>query len=76
MYGNNITIRDVVITAHVVTSDCAVIGTYANTDCSNITVESGANITVYGGYTAVGAGLGGAETNISVAAGTIAYGLS
>lgn len=76
LYGNNITIRDVAITAHVVTSDCAVIGTYANTDCSNITVESGANITVYGGYTAVGAGLGGAETNISVAAGTIAYGLS
>ncbi len=72
--GSNITISNVTIAAHVVTEDCAVIGTYSNTDCENITIESDASITVYGGYKAVGAGLGGTETDILISPGTVIYG--
>lgn len=71
--GSNITIKDITMTARVVTETCAVIGTYNDTDCSNITIESGANITAYGGYRAVGAGQGGTETNISIASGTVRH---
>ena len=71
--GSNITIKDITMTARVVTETCAVIGTYKDTDCSNITIESGANITAYGGYQAVEAGQGGIETNISIASGIVKH---
>lgn len=71
--GKNITIKDVTMTARVKSKTCAVIGSGAGIGCKNITIESSAHITAYGGYRAVGAGKNGVNTNISIASGTVTH---
>ena len=70
---NFITIREVTLTARTASENCAVIGSFVGNDCNDITVESSARITAYGGCKAVGAGEGGEENNISIAPGTVTW---
>lgn len=70
---NFITIREVTLTARTASENCAVIGSSFGNYCNDITVESSARITAYGGCKAVGAGEGGEESNISIAPGTVTW---